>query len=243
MPKKKIAIFDLTDCEGCELQIINLKEKLLQLEENLQFVNWRFISSQKDQGPFDIALIEGNPIKTEEVRSLKKIRQASKILIALGACACTGGIPSMIEEKQRKIITAKIYSKKYKARATSAEPINSYIKVDYYLPGCPADQKQIEKFLTDLIYDKNPTPIPYPVCLECKLKENNCLLLDKQPCLGPVTQGGCEAVCPSGGLFCYACRGPIKDANLQAIKNVFQRDLKMSDEQIKKHLQIFWKRL
>ena len=243
MSKKRIAIFDLTDCEGCELQIINLKEKLLQLENNFEFINWRLVNSGNYQGPFDIALIEGNPVKKEEEFSLKKIRAASKIIIALGACAMTGGLPSMIDEKQRKKIAAKIYGKNYKPKAISAKPINSIIKVDYYIPGCPADKNQIEKFLINLLNGKNPTSRPYPVCLECKLKENKCLLLNKQPCLGPVTQGGCNAACPSGGLFCYGCWGPIKNANLEALKNVYKRDLKWTNLQIKKHLELFWKDL
>jgi len=247
MNKKRIAIFDLTDCEGCELQIINLKEKLLNFLTppvgGFDIVNWRLVSSKNDQGPFDIALIEGNPVKLDEIKSLKEIREVSKIVIALGSCAATGGVPSMIDENKRKVLTEKIYGKNYRAKAKSAEPIHSYIKVDYYLPGCPADQQQIEFFLTQLLFDKNPTPRPYPVCLECKLKENECLLKKGQPCLGPATQGGCNAACPSGGLYCYGCWGIMKGANLRAVRNVFKRDLKMSENEIKQHMNIFWREL
>jgi len=154
MNKKRLAIFDLTDCEGCELQIINLKEKLLAMQGNYEIVNWRLVTEKNDQGPFDVALVEGNPVKLDEIKSLKEIREASKIVIALGACAVTGGVPSMIDENKRKTITEKIYGKNYRAKAKSAEPIHSYIKVDYYLPGCPADQQQIEFFLTQLLFDK-----------------------------------------------------------------------------------------
>ena len=243
MPKKKLAIFDLTDCEGCELQIINLKEKLLKFANFYNFSNWRLVNSANDQGPYDIAIIEGNPVKKGEIAELKKLRKISKIIIALGACASTGGIPSMVDDKKRKKYITKIYSKDYIPKAKSAEPIHTYIKVDYYLPGCPADQNQIERYLTDLIFDKKPQIIPYPVCLECKAKGNECLLLKKQPCLGPITQGGCKAACPSGGLFCYGCWGPMKDANLTALKNVYKRDLGWSAEKTKAHLDLFWKDL
>jgi len=243
MSKKKLAIFDLTDCEGCELQIINLKEKILALENYFEFVNWRLVNSNNNPGPFDIALVEGNPVKPEEVKLLINLRAQSKVLVALGACASTGGIPSMINENYRKIITRKIYGRNYKSKATTAAPIHAYVKVDYHLPGCPADQNQIEKILIDLIHDKPPSSLTHPVCLECKLKENKCLLLDKQPCLGPVTQGGCGAACPSEGLYCYGCWGPMKDANLTALKNVYKRDLKWTRENTKKHLELFWKDL
>lgn len=241
MPKKKLAIFDLTDCEGCELQIINLKEKILDFEKYFEFSNWRLVNSNNSPGPFDIALVEGNPVKPEEVKLLKDLRTHSKILIALGACASTGGIPSMINETNRENIAKRIYGNGYKPKAISAKPINSVVAVDYYIPGCPANPTQIEKIITDLIFDKYPDTRPYPVCLECKLKENKCLLLAGQPCLGPVTQGGCEAVCPSGGLYCYGCRGAMENANLTALENIYQRDLKWSKFKTKKHLELFWK--
>lgn len=241
--KKKLAIFDLTDCEGCELQIINLKEKLLNFEDYFEFTDWRLVKSPEKKDVFDIAIVEGNPVKKDEENLLKDLRSRAKILIALGACAITGGIPSMINENQRSNIAEKIYGKDYHPQALSAKPISTVVKVDYYIPGCPADKNQIEQFLTDLIFEKNPTPSTYPVCLDCKSKENKCLLIDGKPCLGPVTQGGCGAACPSGGLYCYGCWGPIKDANLKALCNVYKRDLKWDEKKTKKHLELFWKDL
>jgi len=243
MIKKKLAIFDLTDCEGCELQIINLKEKLLRLENYLDIVNWRLVKSINNENGFDIAIVEGNPVKKDEENILKELRAKSKTLIALGACACTGGIPSMINETKREEFAAIVYGKDYKPKAISAKPINTIVKVDYYIPGCPADQNQIEKVLINLINDRPPEFLTHPVCLDCKLKENKCLLLSGEPCLGPVTQGGCGAACPSGGLYCYGCWGPMKGANLTALKNVFKRDLKWSEQETKKHLELFWKNL
>lgn len=243
MNKKKLAIFDLTDCEGCELQIINLREKILDISDMFSIVNWRMVSESTNQGPYDIAIIEGNPVKPDEVKLIKKLRVQSKIIIALGACAVTGGIPSMIDEKKRKVLTARVYNKDYKPKAKLASPLSKYINIDYNIPGCPADKNQIEKILINLYYGKPPKPTKYPVCLECKQKENTCLLLEGKPCLGPVTEGGCGAVCPSGGLHCYGCFGPVKDANLTALKNVFSRDLFMTSEDTKKQLELFWKDL
>ena len=243
MSKKKLAIFDLTDCEGCELEIINLREKILDFEKYFEFINWRLVQTPKDTENFDIAIIEGNPVKKDEENLLLNLRNRSKILIALGACASTGGIPSMINEKARKQIIKKIYDGNYKPKAVSSKPISSIVKVDYYIPGCPANPKQIEKILINLANDKNPSSTAYPVCLECKLKENKCLLLAGEPCLGPVAQGGCGAACPSGGLYCYGCWGPMRGANLTALKNVFKRDLKWDFDKTKKHLELFWKDL
>jgi sulfhydrogenase subunit delta len=241
MIKKKLAIFDLTDCEGCELQLINLKEKLINFEEYLEFCSWRLVSDKNTTDKFDIAIVEGNPVKKDEENLLKELRSRTKILIALGACAVTGGIPSMIDEKKRSEIAKLIYNESYKPKSISAKPVNQIVKVDFNIPGCPADINQIEKFLFDLINDKIPHVNPYPVCMECKLKENNCLLLDKQPCLGPVTQGGCDAACPSGGLYCYGCWGPMKNANLKALYNVYKHDLNWDENKTKKHLELFWK--
>jgi sulfhydrogenase subunit delta len=241
--KKKIAIFDLTDCEGCELQIVNLKGKLINFEKYFEFVDWRLVKSSEETDIFDITIVEGNPVKQSEEDLLKDLRSKTKVLIALGACAITGGIPSMINEVQRSKIAEKIYGKGYSPQSISTKPISSIVKIDCFIPGCPADISQIEQTLTDLYFDKTPTIDPYPVCLECKSKENKCLLLEGKPCLGPVTQGGCKAACPSGGLNCYGCWGPMKDANLKALYNVYKRDLKWSEDRTKKNLELFWKDL
>lgn len=219
--KPKIAIFDLTDCEGCELTLLSLFGKMMAkkiIKRDFEIVNWRLVQEEERNRFFDIAIIEGTPVSKEEQNELKYIRERSKYVVALGACAALGGVNAIIDEKQRKSIKIKVYGRKYKAKATEAKSISSYIKIDAIIPGCPAVEANIEEVLGSFLADKVHKEKTYSVCFECKEKENNCLLLSGKPCLGPVTRGGCYAPCPSYGLECYGCFGLLDGANLEAMK-------------------------
>lgn len=97
--KPKIAIYDFTDCEGCEVKLVSLREKLLLLEKKIDIVNWRLGQEYFEPGPYDITIIEGTPITQHEINLLKELRENSKVLVALGACAALGGIPAIMPAK------------------------------------------------------------------------------------------------------------------------------------------------
>lgn len=153
--KPKIAIFDLTDCEGCELQFLSLKEKLLLLWEEFEVTNWRLV--QADGLPsqqIDYALVEGTVITPEDRDLLIEIRKRAKNLVAFGECARTGWIPAWINKKDRERLTRYVYGEKYSPKAFDALPLSRFVKVDFNLPGCPVDLKVLENFL-ESIYEKN----------------------------------------------------------------------------------------
>ncbi len=218
LPKPRIGVFDFTDCEGCEVEFINLKEKLLDLLDGVEIINWRLAKEGNKPGPFDIAFIEGTPVTPHEQELLREIRDKTKYLVGLGACACTGGIPAIIDDElERPRFYEKVYPPGYKPVGTEAKPLNAYVKVDYMINGCPVDKREIEWCLCDFLAGKMPEDRDYPVCMECKIRENNCLLKDDMPCLGPITRGGCGAFCITHGKRCYGCYGLVKDANLKAM--------------------------
>lgn len=228
--RPRIAIIELTDCEGCELQILSLDKKLSDLASRVDIVNWRLIDTKKDPGPYDICLIEGTVITQKEKELIKKLRKNSRLIIAIGACAATGGIASLIKEKDRQKLTEYVYNKKYQPLAQNAKPLHHYIKVDYYLNGCPINPYELEDFLAKLISGQKPLAKFYPVCWECKARENPCLLLAGQPCLGPITLGGCQAICPSQGIRCYGCWGPARAANFAAMIKILQNQGRSKNE-------------
>ncbi len=240
MQKLKIAIFDLTDCEGCELQIINLKEKLLAILDNAEIINWRLIKQENDPGPMDIALVEGSAMTKEEIELLKNLRGKTKYLIGLGACACIGGIPSIVgDKKEKEKLFSLIYGKNYKPKAPESKPINTYVPVDFYIHGCPVHFPELERVITSFLFGRFPEKLGYPVCMECKFRENSCVLIKNKPCLGPVTQAGCKAICVTNGKYCYGCQGPAKDANMKVIKTRLKQFL--SDEETENYLNLFLK--
>jgi len=213
LDKPRIGIFDLTDCEGCELEVINLREKLLDLLEGVEIVSWR-LAQGKDAGSFDISFVEGTPITPDERDFLKYIRENSEVLVGLGACACLGGIPAIIDdESDRGRFYREIYPSGYEPKGTESKSISAYVKVDYFLDGCPVDTGEIKRVLSEYMAGKTPKTLDYPVCMECKIADNRCLLANGEPCLGPITKGGCGAFCVSHGKKCYGCYGLVEDAN------------------------------
>jgi coenzyme F420-reducing hydrogenase gamma subunit len=218
MAKLKIGIFDLTDCEGCELQFIALREKLFTLSEFAEITNWRLAIEDNCNGPFDIAFVEGSPLNKKDIKLVESIRKVSRVVVALGDCASIAGIPGIITESERKKLAKKIYGPKYEMEVTKVAPLSYYIDVDYHLRGCPVLVPELEEFITNVIWGKKITYKGYPVCLECKANDNHCVMLDGEPCLGTVTKGGCKALCPTNGHRCYGCFGSVKGANIDALE-------------------------
>jgi sulfhydrogenase subunit delta len=216
----KVAIFDLTDCEGCELEFINMREKLTALIGQVEFANWRLGSNNINTGPFDVTFIEGTPISDADIQLVKQARAVSRVVISLGSCADLGGIQSSIGKSGWKEGIKLVYGEKYKTTSRPPKPLSYYIDVDFRLPGCPVNTTELEGVLGALLAGKMPTEKRSPVCLECKAKENSCLLLEGEPCLGPVTKGGCDALCPSKGLRCWGCFGALRGGNQQSLKKM-----------------------
>lgn len=223
MAKAKIGIFDLTDCEGCELQMLNLKDRLLKLAHLVEIPIWRLAKSPSNFGPFDISFIEGTPMSSDDIKVAKRVRERSKKVVALGACAHLGGIPAALDETKRVEFMKDVYGPNYKTTSKAAKPLSKYILVDYFIHGCPIDLDEAERVIVNLLMDKNPVGPSAPVCLECKERENPCLFLKGEPCQGPITEGGCKAVCPSNGLRCWGCQGPVKNANIEAMEAALEQ--------------------
>ncbi|MCM8771429.1 MAG: cytochrome B, partial [Candidatus Omnitrophica bacterium] len=85
-PKPKVAFFDFTDCEGCQLQFANMGAVLLEIAELVDIVNFREIMSEQGED-YDIAFVEGSITTDNDVKRIKKIREKAKVVVALGACA------------------------------------------------------------------------------------------------------------------------------------------------------------
>ena len=244
--KPKIAIYDFTDCEGCEVAIISLREKLLDLENRLDIVDWRL--AQKRKEPFDAAqgkpllavIIEGTPITPDEIETLKYLRENSTYLIALGACASLAGIPGIVEKEQREKFYKQIYGENYKPVGIDAVPLHTYVKVDFSIHGCPVNPHEVVRIIEELLAGKKPQYRGYSVCFECKLAGNPCrIAVLNKPCLGPIGQGGCNAICITGGSPCYACFGPREDANIPALIAILKN--LTTKEEIERYFTMFYK--
>jgi coenzyme F420-reducing hydrogenase gamma subunit len=236
--KIKVGMFSLTSCAGCQLAMLNLDKTFFDILDNVEFTNFKMLKEENDKGPFDIAIIEGSATTREEIKELRKIEKVSKFIIAFGACATFGGIPAIKDFYHDRIIEREVYGHVQKLSSVRIHGIGQYIKVDYYMRGCPIHKEEFFRVIKDMIAGKKPVNITDPVCVECRLKENACLLQQGKPCMGPITYGGCDALCTSVSVVCTGCNGPCDDANVAAEAKLF-KEMGISEEDIQNKFRTF----
>ncbi|MFW9907844.1 MAG: hypothetical protein ACFFEF_04655 [Candidatus Thorarchaeota archaeon] len=213
--KPKVGVYGFTGCAGDQLLIIHTEEQLLNLFNAVDIKSFVMASSNPVEENLDVAFVEGSVSTEEEREHLKEIRKRTQVVVAIGNCAVSGGPQSMFVgdgsfNKRLKQVYGNV---EFITEPVEASPIDQVVTVDYYLPGCPISKHQAMALIGRLIHGAEPDESRHPVCHECKLNENRCLLLDSRFCLGPLTKGGCDSACPSHGLSCVGCWGPNTDGN------------------------------
>ena len=236
--KPKIAIVSLTSCEGCQFAILDLGEKFLELVGKVEMIDWGMIEDEKDSGvELDIGIVEGTPITEENIKTLKKLRERSKLLVVIGNCAAMGGIPEIKNYQEGKNTIKHVYRYIQGIENTEIKEVDNFVKVDFVFPGCPITGEEFLKYFPELLEGRIPERIDQPVCVECKAKGNKCLLLEGKPCFGPMIQGGCDAVCPTSRMMCQGCRGLRPKGNVKAMRATLKRMI--SDEEFENITEIF----
>lgn len=221
--KVRVGLFSLSCCEGCGFAVLDLEEKLLQAFEYIEIVESRvLLEKTRPRGKeLDIAFVEGSVVSNKDLDKLQYIREKSGLVVALGACAAIAGIPG-IRNSLPEGIRERLKEKAIKPVREKAYPISAFVKVDYLLQGCAINEKEFLDFVNNVLHGVIPKLEDVPVCFECKLKENGCLLLQGIPCLGPVSFAGCEALCPSCNAQCIGCRGFTGDGNFKSLDRLFK---------------------
>ena len=222
--KPKIAFFDFTSCEGCQLDVLNLEGgDLLDLLNAVDIVNFREVKTERDDN-YDIAFIEGSISRESEIPRLQNIRNQAKVVVALGACACIGGVNCLKNHLPMDEALRIVYGKDAKYYDTiPARPTHAVIPVDYYVRGCPPTTTEFLKVVKALLLGKKPEIPNYPVCVECKMAGNVCVFERGMTCLGPVARAGCSAVCITSGRHCWGCRGLVDEPNVDSEKDILQK--------------------
>ena len=225
--KPKVAFFDFASCEGCQLQIANLEEEVLGLIDIVDVVSFREVMKEESED-YDIAIIEGSIMRPMDEVRLRHIRSTAKILVAFGACACIGGVNKIRNQWKPEEVKKEVYgdadikdNEYFDVFQTKA--VNEVVPVDHYIRGCPPNRDEIKKVITALALGKKPEIPNYPVCVECKKKENVCLFEMGKFCLGPITRAGCDAICPTHGSACEGCRGILKKPQVECVMDILKR--------------------
>lgn len=219
MRKPVIAIAGLTACSGCQLTLLNCEEELPGLAERFTIAYFPLgVTERAITGPFDAAFVEGAVSTPDDLEILIKLRSRSRLLIAFGTCALWGGVAAMNNHESRNALLETVYGKGGgELNSFNPQPFRHFIKVDFAITGCPPEKPELLATLAALLRGTFPVFPRYPVCAECRSRENRCLLIeDNEMCLGPLIQAGCNARCPAVGIKCEGCRGPVAEANVAA---------------------------
>jgi coenzyme F420-reducing hydrogenase gamma subunit len=210
--RPKLAVFDFTSCEGCQLQLVNKEDSLGPFLKSVEIVRFREASSAPGDG-YDVALVEGAISRGDEVERLQKIRAQARVLVAFGSCACFGGVARLKNAFDLQEANREVYGDKPKP-TEPARPVGDFVAVDLAIPGCPVSKEEVERVVRHVALGVPFEFTVYPVCVDCKQRFVGCLMERGQLCLGTITRAGCDAPCPAGGLGCWGCRGPAPEANL-----------------------------
>lgn len=213
--KLKVGILSLTCCEGCQISILDLGEKLFEQLKDIDIVEMNLIEETRDAPRFDVAFVEGAPITKENREKLLEVRKKADFLVALGSCAATGCIMDLKNYQDKKKAIKYVYKNTAKINNPNVMPIWRVVKIDYRLEGCPINNQEFLEVLDCLKAGRRPSQKVFPVCYECQIKNATCLLSLGQPCMGPITRAGCGAVCTINKKNCYGCRGPLPRINFE----------------------------
>lgn len=223
--RKKLTagFFSFSCCEGCQFTVLFL-DNFAEIMNKFDVQYFHLLKEKNRDIDFDLAFIEGAITSKEQIKTLKIIRKKSKFVVAIGACACHGGIPSMRNFIENRQLGKYVYNQRTLKNSIKAAGIGEYITVDYYMYGCPIIKKEFVDFI-NLYTSKKVCPKEFegPVCAECLRRGENCYLKEKIICLGAVSRGGCNALCIRENVPCVLCRGPCPSANLSSEINLFKK--------------------
>lgn len=215
----KLAVYKFSSCDGCQLSLLDLEDELLALLGAVNIAYFLEARRQVEPGPYDVGLVEGSISTEEEAERIIEVRRECRHLVTIGACATSGGIQALKNWADVDDFKQTVYARPdYVHTLDTASPIAAHVLVDFELRGCPVNKYQLVELLTALIVGRRPQIPTYSVCVECKRAGYVCVMVaGGTPCLGPVTQAGCGALCPAYGRGCYSCFGPSDSANPRAL--------------------------
>ena len=219
MTKPRVAVHKFASCDGCQLAFLNAGEDLLTLSKLVDLVHFAEAGPLEPEAHTDIAFIEGSITTQHDIDRIKRIRENSRYLITIGACATAGGLQALRNYVDSRNWVSAIYAQpEYIQSLTTSSPIKEHVRVDLELWGCPVNSLQVLLAIRDILFNVTPRIDKEKVCLECKRQQNVCVMVTRGlPCMGPVTQTGCGAICPRVGRECYACFGPAENSNTDSL--------------------------
>ena len=219
--KPKLAVWKFASCDGCQLTLLNCEDELLAVAELIQIANFPEASREVLPGPYDLSLVEGSITTPHDQARIQEVRRQSKYLVTFGACATAGGSQALRNFKDVHNFIDVVYAHpEYIDTLATSTAIADHVKVDFELRGCPINKQQLLEVINAFLHERKPAISTASVCVECKQRGTPCLMVTQGvPCLGPVTQAGCGAICPAYNRGCYGCYGPMESPNPESLSD------------------------
>lgn len=217
--KPKLAVWKFSSCDGCQLSLLDCEDELLAVAAEIDIANFPEASRAVVKGPYDISLVEGSITTSHDAERIHQVRRASRVLVTIGACATAGGIQALRNFRDVREMIPLVYpTPAYISTLARSTPISDHVFVDFELRGCPISKGQLVETLSAFLNGRRPVAPTSSVCLECKRRGAVCVMVARGlPCLGPVTQAGCGAICPAFHRGCYGCFGPMESPRTAAM--------------------------
>lgn len=217
--KPSLAVWKFASCDGCQLTLLDCEDELLAVADRLELAYFLEASSATVAGPYDLSLVEGSITTPEDAERIRDVRRRSRFLVTIGACATAGGIQALRNFGDVEELIRIVYATpSFLSTLATSTPISDHVDVDFELRGCPIDRRQLLEVISAHLVGRAPVIPAHSVCVECKQKGNICTMVAHgTPCLGPVTQAGCGALCPTFNRGCYGCFGPAETPNTAAM--------------------------
>lgn len=232
-PGPTLAVWKFASCDGCQLSLLHCEDELLAVAAGVRIAHFAEATRAHVDGPYDVSLVEGSITTPEDLVRIREIREQSRMVISIGACATAGGIQALRNFADVAEFTSVVYARPdYISTLATSTPPSAHITVDLELPGCPIDRGQLLDTIGALLAGRAPALPGHSVCFACKSRGTPCVMVARGiGCLGPVTRAGCGAICPSFGRGCYGCFGPAATAQIEALVPAL-RDAGMSEREI-----------
>jgi sulfhydrogenase subunit delta len=238
--KPSLAVWKFASCDGCQLTLLDCEDELLALTGEVELSYFLEAGRATAAGPYDLSLVEGSITTAADAVRIREVRAASKRLVTIGACATAGGIQALRNFADVEEFLAIVYAQpQFISTLADSTPISAHVPVDFELRGCPITKTQLLEVISAFLHGRRPSISPHSVCVECKTAGNVCVTVAHgTPCLGPVTQAGCGALCPSYNRGCYGCFGPMETPNLPSMVQAL-RDQGIDDGGVVRMLRTF----
>ena len=221
--RPRLAVWKFASCDGCQLTLLDCEDELLEVAGAVEIAYFLEASRATVEGPYDLSLVEGSITTPADVERIRHVREVSRHLVTIGACATSGGIQALRNFADVAEFLAIVYAQpQFISTLATVTPIADHVPVDLELRGCPITKAQLLEVIAAFLADRRPRLPSHAVCVDCKANGTTCVTVaGGTPCLGPVTHTGCDALCPSFDRGCYGCFGPVADPNTTALVERF----------------------